>query len=90
MGKRSSWGGRTAARAAAALGLGSGACSSQETGEARYIRRFIPYPNEWQRVSREPTRAESGIMEIWEVSQHPPDAQPTPAQQEAADRLVEP
>lgn len=28
-------------------------------------------------------------MEIWEVSQHPPGAQPTPEQQEAADRLIE-
>ena len=31
----------------------------------------------------------SGRMEIWEVSQYPPGAQPTPEQQEAADRLIE-
>lgn len=79
----------TVALAVVALALASGACSSEETGEARYIRRFVPYPNEWERLSPEPTRAETGIMEIWEVSQYPPGAQPTPAQQEAADRLIE-
>jgi hypothetical protein len=79
----------TAALAAAALGLASGACSSEEAGEARYIRRFVPYPTEWERVNREPTKPEKGKMEIWEVSQYPPGAQPTPEQQEAADRLIE-
>ena len=80
----------TAALAAAALGLASGAYSSEEAGEARYIRRFfIPDPTEWERVSQEPMRAEKAVMEIWEVSQYPPGAQPTPEQQEAADRLIE-
>lgn len=78
-----------AALTAAALMLASGACSSEEAGESRYIRRFGPYPTEWTRVSQEPTRAEKGQMEIWEVSQYPPGAQPTPEQQEAADRLIE-
>lgn len=74
------------ALATATLGL---ACSSEETGEPRYIRRFVPFPTEWERVSREPTRTERRVMEIWEVSQYPPDAQPTREQREAADQLIE-
>jgi len=80
----------TVALAAAALGLASSACSSEEAGEARYIRRFlIPDPTAWERVSREPTRSETGGMEIWEVSQYPPGAQPTLEQRNAADQLIE-
>ena len=78
----------TAALAAAALELAAGACSSEEAGEARYIRRFVPFTTAWERVSREPTTAEKGAMEIWEVSQFPPGAQPTPEQRDAADRLI--
>jgi hypothetical protein len=79
----------TAAAAALGLALASGACSSEEVGEARYIRRFVPYPTDWERVSREPTRPEGEIMEIWEVSQYSPGARPTPEQQRAADQLIE-
>jgi hypothetical protein len=80
----------TTALAAAALGLILGACSWEESGEARYIRRFlIPDPGEWERTSVEPTKTEGERMEIWEVSQYPPGAQPTAEQQEAADQLVE-
>lgn len=89
MGKRKAMRACTAALVAAALGLASGACSSEEAGEARYIRRFVPFPTEWELVSREPTRPEQGIMEIWEVSQYPSGAQPTLEQQEAADQLIE-
>jgi hypothetical protein len=78
-----------AALAAAALGPASSASSSEEAVEARYIRRFVPYPTAWEQVSGEPTRTEKEMMEIWEVSQHPPGAQPTRQQQEAADRLIE-
>jgi hypothetical protein len=79
----------SAALAAFALALVSGACSSGDAGEARYIRRFVPFPTEWERVSREPTRPDRGSMEIWEVSQYPPGTQPTAEQREAADQLIE-
>jgi hypothetical protein len=89
MGKRKAMRACTAALVAAALGLASGACSSEEPGEARYIRRFVPFPTEWELVSREPSRPEREIMEMWEVSQYPPGTQPTLEQQEAADQLIE-
>jgi hypothetical protein len=74
---------------AAALGLASGASGSEEAVEARYIRRFFPDPTEWESREHEPTRTEVGSMELWEVSQYPPGAQPTREQQEAADGLIE-
>jgi hypothetical protein len=78
-----------AALAVAAL-VTTGACSSEEADDARYIRRFlIPDPAEWERVSQEPMTAEKAVMEIWEVSEYPPGAQPTPEQQRAADQLIE-
>jgi hypothetical protein len=90
MGKRTAIRVCTPALAAVAFGLASVACSSEEAGEARYIRRFIlPNPTEWERVSREPTKAQSAGMEVWEVSQYPPGAEPTREQQEAADWLIE-
>ncbi len=90
MGKWAAMWACTTALAAAVLGLILGACSWEESGEARYIRRFlIPDPGEWERMSLEPTKAENASMEIWEVSQYPPGAQPTPEQQEAADQLIE-
>ena len=73
----------------AALGLASGASGSEEAVEARYIRRFFPDTSEWESREHEPMRTEKGKMELWEVSQFPPGAEPTREQQEAADGLVE-
>jgi hypothetical protein len=73
----------------AVLGLASGASGSEEAVEARYIRRFFPDTSEWESREHEPMRTEKGKMELWEVSQYPPGAQPTREQQEAADGLIE-
>lgn len=80
--------------AALLLALFLGACSSQEETAPvpeRYARRFmLPESGPWQlesNVPQEPQKAPK--MVIWEVSQYPPDTEPTPVQREAAADLVE-
>ena len=81
--------GSAAQLALAGLALVSAACSGGEAGDARHIRRFTPFTNEWARVSPEPTRAAKETMEIWEVSEFAPGTQATPEHRAAARRLIE-
>ncbi len=73
--------------AAASLG-----CSREAEPDLRdrYARRFFPFDPEWRRESEIPAAPQRyPSMVLWEVSNYPPGATPTPEQQRAADDLVE-
>ncbi|MEE8508653.1 MAG: hypothetical protein V3T07_06270 [Myxococcota bacterium] len=84
---------RAVAIAPLLLGLALAACSSQEPtvgSEERFARRFmLPIPRPWRPESTLPPEPQKEPkMVIWEVSQYPPGAKPTPEQRAAAVDLL--
>jgi hypothetical protein len=74
------------------LGVVSAGCSREQELQLqdRYVRQFRPYEDAWKRESEIPAEPQRyPHMVMWEVSNYPPGAKPSPAQQRAADALVE-
>ena len=72
--------------------LALAACSPQEVdperlfpdGPDRYARRFLPFEPDWVSERESVALQRTPAMVIWEVSDFPPEQEPTPEQRDAA------